>query len=78
MMVTLEKLKVFLITYDDGETDQVLNVQFDFYHSKSAFRKNVTHIKCLDCNVEFNFDEDNITMNLSTIGMDIVIKGTKE
>ncbi|MBA7557763.1 hypothetical protein ES705_50534 [subsurface metagenome] len=27
---------------------------------------------------KFNFDEDNITMNLSTIGMDIVIKGTKE
>lgn len=56
-MVSISKLKVFIITYDDGETTQVLNVSFELYHSNSAFRKNILHTKCLDCNVEFNFEE---------------------
>lgn len=57
-MVSVSKFKVFIITYDDGETSQVLNVPFELYHSNSAFQKNVTHTKCLDCNVEFNFSEE--------------------
>ncbi len=57
-MVSVSKLKVFIITYDDGETSQVLNVPFDLYYSNSAFRKNILHTKCLDCNVEFKFSEE--------------------
>jgi len=58
MMASLEKPKVFIITYDGGDSEQVLRVSHELYNTNLAFQKNVTHTKCLDCNVEFNFDEE--------------------
>ena len=58
MMVSVEKLKFFIITYDDGTTKQVLRVPHELYNKDVVFQKYVTHTKCLDCNLEFNFQED--------------------
>jgi len=57
MMVSLEKSKAFIITYDDGADGQVLRVPHFRYYEDEVFSKNVKHMKCLDCNVEHNFME---------------------
>jgi len=58
MMTSLLNSKVFIITYDDGENGQVLRVPHFRYYEDDVFAKNVIHMKCLDCNLEFNFEED--------------------
>ena len=58
MMASVEKSKVFIITYDDGEDGQVLRVPHFRYYEDEVFAKNVKHMKCLDCNLEFNFMEE--------------------
>ncbi len=45
----------FKITYDQGDSDQILNVSHELYHSNSAFQKNIKYTKCLNCDLEFNF-----------------------
>ena len=58
MMASLVKSEMFIITYDDGLDGQVLRVPHGRYYENEVFAKNVTHIKCLDCNLEFNYSEE--------------------
>ena len=55
-MASLENPKVFIITYDDGEGEQVLKVPHIIFSNEVEFRKNIISIKCLACNFESNFE----------------------
>ena len=57
-MVSVSKFKVFIITYDGGDREQVLKVSHQRYNNNPVFQRHIKHTKCLDCNVEFNFDEE--------------------
>lgn len=59
MMVPLKKLKVFIITYDAGDTQQTLTVSKSEFDKHKEFRKNIVIMKCLACNFESKFTEDN-------------------
>lgn len=56
MSQTLAGPKTFIITYDDGEGIQTLNVPQKIYENESEFQKNIISMKCLDCNFESHFD----------------------
>ena len=59
MMASLEKPKVFIITYDAGNTQQTLTVSKSEFDKHEEFRKNIIVMKCLACNFESKFTEDN-------------------
>lgn len=56
MVSTLKKSPVFIITYDDGESEQVLKVPHIVYSNEEEFRKNIIQMKCLSCNFDSKFD----------------------
>ena len=56
MMVSLKKSPVFIITYDDGEGQQVLKVPHIVFSNEKEFRKNIIQMKCLSCNFDSKFD----------------------
>lgn len=63
MMVSVEKSKAFIITYDDGEEGfQTLTVPHNRFNEDVVFRKWILSIKCLFCDssscVHCNFMED--------------------
>ena len=57
-MTSLEKPKVFIITYDEGSSrPKTRNVSHELYNSEWCFRKQILSMKCLHCNFESNFEE---------------------
>lgn len=58
-MVSLEKPKAFIITFDGGDKKQTLTVTHDDYNEHEEFRKNILIIKCLRCDFESHFEEEN-------------------
>lgn len=46
--------KLFEITYDDGKSEQKLDVPHALYPDE-AFQKNLIYLKCKDCNFESSF-----------------------
>ena len=60
-MASLEKPKVFIITYDDGEGTQTLRVSHNRFNDDVTFRKWIVSIKCLFCDssdcIHCNFEE---------------------
>lgn len=57
-MASLEKPKVFIITYDDGENGQVREIPHKLFNDDVDFRKNIICMKCLSCNFESKFSEE--------------------
>ena len=57
-MTSLEKPKVFIITYDDGIGTQTLQVPDNLFYKEEEFRKNIISMKCLSCNFESNFSQE--------------------
>jgi len=57
-MASLEKPKVFIITYDDGAGEQTLEVPDNLFYKEEEFRKNILSMKCLSCNFESKFVEE--------------------
>lgn len=55
MVSNLEKSPIFLITYDDGEAEQVLKVPHIIFSNEEEFRKHIISMKCLSCNFESSF-----------------------
>lgn len=56
MSQKLLPLRLFLITYDDGEGTQTIKVPVFLYENHPEFRKNIISFKCLSCNYESHFD----------------------
>lgn len=50
--------RLFLITYDSGESTQTLKVPVElFVNEPEIWAKNIIVMKCLHCGFESNFDE---------------------
>ena len=62
MMVSLEKPKVFIITYDDGDEGQTLSVHHFKFEENIELRENIIEIRCLVCDssacIHCKFGED--------------------
>lgn len=56
MSVKLMPQRLFLITYDDGDSSQTLKVPIELYANESEFQKNIISMKCLHCNFESHFN----------------------
>lgn len=61
MMASLEKPKVLIITYDNGERGQTLRVPHHKFEEHIELRENINLIKCLFCDssdcIHCNYEE---------------------
>ena len=49
---------MFLITYDCGKFQESVAVPHSLFNEDADFRKNIVCMKCLNCNFESKFVED--------------------